>query len=189
MTGQVLKLTAIFILISLSSFDAYTQENGDNKCNGKARRSIKLLADSLAHEIDTNRILISIKEYGELDVPKVSRTTPRHSSEKKVYTMRGSVTKIKRYMDGDYHILISDDYGNHVITEIPNPNCEYARDSPFRPIYEKWFHRMEEESFIELGDQLEVTGVAFIDLDHHIKRKQAPNHLEIHPILEMKRVE
>jgi hypothetical protein len=32
------------------------------------------------------------------------------------------------------------------------------------------------------GQYIYVTGVAFVDIDHHYARKQADNNLELHPV-------
>ncbi|MGL4598768.1 MAG: hypothetical protein ACRCYO_14725, partial [Bacteroidia bacterium] len=106
----------------------------------------------------------------------------RQDAEKKVYTVTATVVEADRKRDGDWHILLKD--GDHyLITECPNPGCEYAEASTYLSTYER-INTFIKDNHLE-GKTVTITGVAFIDIDHHYKRKQAKNNLELHPILDI----
>ena len=155
-------------------------KNDSDACNGDSRRDVKLMEDALAADVDTVPVFITIEDLGALTVPEVHGSTERQNIEKQVYTVRAVVDKVERERDGDYHIrLVSGD--KYLITEIPNPDCEFASVSPY---VEKFRTALE---FVEAndleGEEVEVTGVGFVDIEHYYARKQADNNIELHPIL------
>lgn len=141
------------------------------------------MVDDLASEVDTNAIVTTIEAMGKLEVPEVKSETPRQEVEKQVYTVTGTVNKLKRYRDGDYHLRLEDEDGNYLITEVPNPDCKYAVDSEFANTYEELVTYIEAN--VSEGQTITVTGVSFVDIDHKYKRKQAENNIELHPILKI----
>lgn len=162
-------------------------KNNPDACNGSStRRDIKLCVDQYSNLIDTNRIVIDIATIGSIDVIEVNSETPRQDIEKKVYQVTGIVDKVKRYRDGDYHIRIKDQNDNYLICESPNYGCSFAEDSPYVNIFKLISVSIEKEKDSLLGKEITITGVAFIDLNHHYKRKQAKNNIELHPILDIK---
>lgn len=155
----------------------------DDSCNGNTRRDIKVLIDDAVSEIDTIPIVTTIDSIGDIDVIVAKKDTPRQLIEKKTFTVTGKVEKVKQYRDGDYHIKLIDENENYIITEVPNPGCEYAQGSSYLDTFIKvreWIETREDE--LE-GQTVTITGVAFIDIDHHYKRDQANNNIELHPIL------
>jgi len=174
MKQVVFLLLSIIILVSC-------KKTGENACNGDTRREVKLMIDDLASEVDTVAIKTTIKALGELEVPEVKSETSRQDVEKQVYTVTGTVEKLKRYRDGDYHIRLEDEDGNFLITEVPNPDCKYAVDSKYVEDYRQLVTYIEAN--VSEGQTITVTGVSFVDIDHVYKRKQADNNLELHPIL------
>lgn len=155
-------------------------KNNPNACNGNTRREVKIMTDNSASLINFNPQVISLEALGDLSVPEVKNNTPRQSIELNTYTVRAKVDKVKRERDGDYHLRLQQgDF--YLITECPNPGCTYAQYSPYLSTY------ITVRNFIESNDlenkEVEITGVAFIDIDHHYKRKQAKNNIELHPIL------
>lgn len=174
-------LIAIFSLALIFSCSKKGRNN-EKACNGNTRRPVKICIDDASSEIDTNVIDISIADFGAIEVPEVDKETPRQDVEKQVYRITGVIDKIKRYRDGDYHIRLIDENENYVITEAANPDCEHAFSSLF--IEEiRAIENLIESSDFEEGDTVTITGVSFVDLDHHYKRKQAENNMELHPIL------
>jgi len=171
----------IIICLTLVLFSC--KKTGENACNGNTRREVKLMTDDLASEVDTVAIETTIKALGELSVPEVKSETERQAVEKQVYTVTGTVDKLKRYRDGDYHIRLEDEEGNFLITEVPNPDCKHAVDSKYVEIYRELVSYVEAN--VSEGMIITVTGVSFVDIDHVYKRKQAENNLELHPILKI----
>ncbi|MGV6862377.1 MAG: hypothetical protein ACWA41_11435 [Putridiphycobacter sp.] len=160
-------------------------KNNDLACNGNTRREVKILIDSSVTEIDTTIIETTIDSIGHIEVIEPTVKTPRQEIEKKVFRLTGIVDKVKRERDGDYHIKLVDENENYIITECPNPKCDYAINSPYIDRY-NIVREFIESNLNELeGKTVTITGVAFIDIDHHYKRKQAENNIELHPILDI----
>jgi len=161
-------------------------KNNPEACNGSStRREIKLCTDSAAAEIDTIPIIASIDSLCGLDLIEAKSETERQDIEKQVFTITGVVDKVKKYKDGDYHIKLVDENENFINCEAPNQGCSFAAGSPFVNKFvtvRNWIEANEDD--LE-GDTLTITGVAFIDLDHHYPRNAAPNEFEIHPILDI----
>lgn len=155
-------------------------KNNPNACNGNNRRELKLLTDDKVGSINFEADTITITEIGNLEVPKVKGETPRQNVELQLYTVIAKVDKASKESDGDYHIRLVEN-GNYLITEIPNPGCSHAEASNYLLYYENAKYFIEHNE-IE-GKTVTITGVAFVDIDHHYKRKQAKNNIELHPII------
>lgn len=172
-------LVFIFLIVLVSCGKG---KNNPESCNGKTRREVKLAIDSRSNEIDSIPIVTTIDSIGNIEVPEVEWETGRQDVELKIYSIYAKVDEVDKARDGDYHIRLTDG-DTHMITEVPNPGCSWAKSS-------KYFHRFVtvrkflEENDIE-GKSVWITGIAFIDIDHHYRRKQAPNNLELHPVLDI----
>lgn len=151
-----------------------------NACNGDTRREVKIMIDEKASLVNMTPISTTIIELGKLTVPEVKSETGRQSVELQVYTVRAKVDKVDKKWDGDYHIRLVDEE-NYLIAECPNPGCEYASESSLNSKYKEVLEFIKNNDLE--GKYVTLTGVAFIDIDHHYKRKQAPNNLELHPIV------
>lgn len=160
-------------------------KNNEKACNGNTRRDIKILVDDASNEIDTTVIVSTIDSLGNIAIGEVDRDTPRLEVEKKVFQVTGKVDKVKRYRDGDYHIKLVDENENYLITEVPNPNCEFAQTSNYLSQYMSVIEFIKANEDDLEGKTLTITGVAFIDIDHYYKRDQAKNNMELHPILDI----
>jgi len=178
--GSILGLGIVLIHFSCG------KSNGTNTdCNGNTRREIKVLIDDLVSDIDTISILTTIDSIGKIEVIEPKKSTPRQSIETKTFTVTGTVEKVKQYRDGDYHIKLIDNNDNYIITEVPNPECEYAQQSSYLATFVEVYKFIEENEDDLEGKTLTITGVAFIDIDHYYKRDQADNNIELHPILKI----
>ncbi len=96
---------------------------------------------------------------------------------------------MKKYeADNDFHLVVSDGV-NTMVTEIPDPICSVASTSAY--VNEYIAARQFVSTYIPLTPDNNVnipdvalTGVAFLDPPHG-QTGAAPNHLEIHPILDL----
>ncbi len=158
-------------------------KNNSEACNGDARREVKLMTDERTALVDTTPVFTTIEELNALDVPDVKSETDRQDMELKTYTVIGTVVEVDRKSDGDYHILLKSG-DKYLITEVPNPDCDHAEGSAYNAIYAELVAFIEENDLE--GKEIEVTGVAFVDIDHHYSRKQADNNIELHPILRIR---
>ena len=87
--------------------------------------------------------------------------------------------------DRDYHLVLADAIGRTMITEAPDPTCA-AGSILIRQIAE--VRRRIESRFPSLpatpGVPVTITGVGFFDSIHNVIG-QAPNGIELHPIVEI----
>ncbi len=184
-----MQIRSIFLLIFLTLTSAAVifscrkkGKRNPEACNGDTRREVKIMTDAYAAYVDTIPVFTTIEQLGELSVPEVKSETGRQEMEKKTYTVRCLVDKVKKEWDGDLHIrLVSGE--NYLIAESANPGCDYAASSAFLSSFKKVRDFLDAND-IE-GKEVYITGVAFIDIDHHYKRKQAKNNLELHPVLDI----
>lgn len=174
----------LFYILSLCilAFSCNKNDDQDDSCNGNTRREVKILSDSDASLINLNPILSTIDSLENINVQEPEKDTPRMEVEKQVYSITAKVDKVKKEPDGDYHVrLVSGD--SYLIVEVPNTYCEYVQNSPFKDIYQTIRNFIQQNELEE--KTITVTGVAFVDIDHHYKRKQAKNNIELHPLLDI----
>ncbi|MEO9532527.1 MAG: hypothetical protein ABJG68_07650 [Crocinitomicaceae bacterium] len=180
------KLILFLFLLSTFTFSCKKGKNNPESCNGSStRRDIKLVIDEAADDVDTIPIFATIDSLGSVDLPKAKSDLERQEIEKHVFTVTGTVEKVKKYRDGDYHIKLVDEDENFMNCESPNFGCSYAPDSRFFEQFKtvrEWIEEHEEEL---VGKELTITGVGFIDIDHKYPRNAAPNEIELHPILDI----
>ena len=155
---------------------------------GVERWAVKTGTDPDAGSVDLSRVtsttvaaLTSIPEPGEL--PGNSRIRP---TETTVFSVTATVSWYKREDDSDYHVVVEDELGNSMITELPNPEC-VGQGSPFAAqivIARAQFDARltATTSFKNAGMLAKVTGVGFFDFRHG-QRGLAPNAIELHPVL------
>lgn len=177
----------VFFFIFLFLFCISCEEKGKNDpeaCNGNTRREIKTLTDANAIFVDTIATPISLADLGAIPVPEVNRETGRLALEYKRYTVRATVDKLERERDGDYHIRLTDG-SNYLITEAANPGCVYAQSSAYLAEFKQVRDFISANEKNLEGKEITITGIAFVDIDHHYSRKQAKNNMELHPILEI----
>ena len=106
------------------------------------------------------------------------------------------MTLYKKESDVDYHIVIQDDHGNTMVTEIPSPACIVTSAaprvpalSPFTPGISiargKFDAKFAATQFFQTANvPVRITGVGFFDFLHG-QTGVAPNGIELHPILDI----
>jgi hypothetical protein len=118
-------------------------------------------------------------------IPSNNRVTPYETT---VWTVNATLVEYKLEDDSDYHIVIKDDDGNTIITEIPASGC-VGSSSPFAPYIANArakFNAMftPTTSFQFANVPLQITGVGMFDFLHG-QTGVAPNGIELHPILDI----
>jgi hypothetical protein len=161
-------------------------KNNPDACNGNTRRPVKVCIDDRVSEIDTIPVFATLDSLGKMTLPEVGWKTGRQDLELRTYTVRAKVDKLSKERDGDYHIRLEDGNKNYLICEAPNPGCEYAKQSPYLNHYIRVRDFISQHKKTLEGKTVTLTGIAFIDIDHYYKRKQADNNLELHPILDIR---
>lgn len=183
---QALLFVIYFFLLTAVNFSCNKGKNNSESCNGSStRRDIKIAIDAAAMEIDTIPIVATIDSLGSLDLPKAKKDLERQDIEKHVFTVTGTVEKVKKYRDGDYHIKLVDENENFMNCESPNVGCKFISSSRFLEQFKTVRAFIEEHEDDLEGKTLTITGVGFIDIDHKYPRNAAPNEIELHPILDI----
>jgi hypothetical protein len=108
------------------------------------------------------------------------------------------VLEIRDEADHDIHVVIADpgDRQKTMITEIVDPGCLGAVASPdlsalqrVRETYARSYSPPPGEKYWpKPGDLIEITGVGFFDFEHG-QSGVAPNEIELHPVLDIRRVD
>ncbi|MDX6444589.1 MAG: hypothetical protein QOH71_1663 [Blastocatellia bacterium] len=117
--------------------------------------------------------------------PANSRVAPYETT---VWTVNATLTQYKLESDSDYHLVIKDQAGNTIVTEIPLPGC-VGSGSPFatsianaRAKFDAMF--TPDGNFQLVNVPIQITGVAMFDFPHG-QTGAAPNGIEIHPVLDI----
>ena len=117
--------------------------------------------------------------------PANNRVAPYETT---VWTVTATLTQYKLEDDSDYHLVIRDQAGNTIVTEIPLPGCVGA-GSPFavsianaRAKFDAMFTPDGNFQFVNVP--IQITGVAMFDFAHG-QTGAAPNGIEIHPVLDI----
>ena len=155
---------------------------------GVERWSVKTGTDPDAGSVDLGRaVSTTVADLTSLPypagLPGNSRVRP---TETTVFSVTATVSWYKREDDSDYHVVVEDERGNSMITEIPHPDC-VRQGSPFAAqivtARAQFDARLQAStSFKNAGLLARVTGVGFFDFKHG-QRGLAPNAIELHPVL------
>jgi hypothetical protein len=159
---------------------------------GKERWPVKTGTDSDAGSVDLSSAtpttiadLTSLAKPSTL--PQSSRIPPTELTQ---WTIDATLVEFVQEGDQDYHLVISDDAGNTMVVEIPDPNC-VGTGSPFasgianaRSEFDNQF--TVSTSFQPAGIRVRVKGVAMFDMKHAGPlHGVAPNQIELHPVLDI----
>jgi hypothetical protein len=96
--------------------------------------------------------------------------------ERRVYRVIATVTLVRHEADDDFHLVLRDSTGRHMIAESPLPGCT-TRATRLRRSQMAQARRA-----VRLCQQATVTGVLFFDFQHG-QTGVAPNAIELHPVL------
>jgi hypothetical protein len=157
---------------------------------GVERWSVKTGGDPDAALVDLNNpVSTTIAHLRSLTPPVTPPDNARVAGETTVYVIRATMTMFKLETDVDYHIVVQDENGNTMVTEIPCPCC-VAGGSPFAAgisnARQQFDARFTATSFFQtVSVPVQITGVGFFDFIHG-QTGVAPNGIELHPILDIK---
>jgi hypothetical protein len=158
---------------------------------GVERWSVKTGGDPDATLVDLNNpvttTIANLRSFTPpVTPPDNARVAP---AETTVYTIRATMTSFKLEGDVDYHIVVQDENGNTMVTEIPCPCC-VAGGSPFTAgianARQEFDARFTATTFFQnVTVPVQITGVGFFDFIHG-QTGVAPNGIELHPILDIR---
>lgn len=182
------------------------ETTGGARC-GEERAAIKLGLDNEARLIVTTPFSTTISALTGVRHPVTTPADTRASSvERTVYRLQATVVGYKLEADQDFHLVIDDRHGHHMVVEVPSPDCVGAnRTAPAngagKPRAESaWRDQvvaaraavlqiLAEHHLPAPGAKLRrteiqvvITGVGFFDKIHG-QDGVAPNGIELHPVL------
>lgn len=165
--------------------------DADNICGGEERWEQKVMIDPQADSIHETPVETTIAELIAIDTKlkenKYAEGKPRMQIERQVYKIKHCfITDVLRENDNDLHLVIEDGEKHTMIAEIPDPACREAKKSQWIEFFSDarstlFTYKSNYRHFL-----FTITGVLFVDKSHGQTGK-APNSIEIHPILEIKK--
>lgn len=180
----------VYAMLFAGASEKFAGSNNDNKCGGEELWEQKVLIDNKVDSINKRPVLTTVKEINNIPSKDEKRTkkNSRLSFERQVKTVKNVlIRKVIREDDNDYHLVVQDRAGNHLIAEIVDPECKDAQSSEFIDEYFNVRETMEKHARDFLHWEFDMTGVLFKDRSHGQTGK-ADNDIEIHPILKLKAV-
>ena len=179
-------LLAAAVIVGAAASLAYCAVADASPC-GEERAAVKLGLDADARAVNTRPVDVSIAELTSLPRPRAISPTRRAAPvELTVYRITGTITAVKHESDGDYHLVIADDAGHHLIVEVPDPSCaaggpwgkeiEAARDAA-----EHWLHPGARVRRVAV--RAVIVGVGFFDKVHGQLGVWKPTGIELHPVI------
>jgi hypothetical protein len=166
---------------------------------GTERWAVKTLSDEDRLRVNLKPVPSTVGQLIALPrqdlLPGNGRAAP---VELTTYQIRAVLLEVRDENDHDIHLVVADptDRSKTMIAEIVDPGCSGATESPQEPD----FKRVREDSSllfgapvagspppIKIGDTVEITGVGFFDFEHGASGA-APNVIELHPVLGIRRI-
>lgn len=166
---------------------------------GAERWTVKTLSDPDAAKVNFKPVPATIGELAAMPPPKVYLSPDRRFPpvELTTYVVKARLIEYKREHDDDFHLVIADpaDRSKTMIAEIAAPGCSDKGQALLGPARREFVHIFGHVSKSWSwsspppgADLVEVTGVGFFDFDHG-QNGVAPNAIELHPVLGIRRVE
>ncbi len=177
------------LLVALFSFVFAPCSDLLGQC-GVERWSVKTGTDPDAPSVNLNSATpTTINNLTGLPKPnRIPPTSRLQPTETTVWTVSATLTGYKVENDSDYHLVISDDAGNTMIAEIPDPSC-VGSGSPFATGIANARNEFSSQftagnSFQDVDVPVQIKGVGMFDFLHG-QRGVAPNGIELHPVLDI----
>src|SRR5262249_25432869 len=138
----------------------------------------------------------TIADLSALGASVYAQTNPRAPAEEQVFMVEAWLAGYKfETNDSDLHVVIRDDAGRTMIVEFPHPACMAGwrvlkQAAEARGKFRALLRTPPTSRFIWLRKwiRVRVTGVLFFDSPHG-QTGVAPNGAELHPVLDIERVQ
>lgn len=173
--------------IASASITLTVQPSDIGRC-GVERWGVKTGTDSDANLVNlllqTPTTISEMRSWARpASLPENSRIAPYETT---VWVVAGILTQYKLEDDSDYHLILRDESGDTIITEIPCPCC-VGTGSPFASMIANARMQFDSrlratESFQTANIPVQIMGVGFFDFPHN-QIGAAPNQIELHPVL------
>lgn len=149
---------------------------------GVERWPVKTMNDPDTGLVQLTPVLATVDSLGQLPTPAArpadARVAPTETQE---FEVRATLEDAFGEADGDVHMILQDSTGATMNAEIPDPTC--ASGSNHRSQFER--ARVDLRG-IPVGTTVEVFGIGFFDYLHG-QRGHAPNGIELHPVLRVRK--
>jgi hypothetical protein len=165
---------------------------------GAERWLVKTLSDPDAGNVNLNPVPETVADLIKLTPPAIPPANGRVAPvELTTYKVRAVVLERRHEQDHDTHLVIAEPGGpadmtegiigatnKTMIAEVVDPACHGALTSREVADFKRVRDSMED---IRPGATVEITGVGFFDEEHGASGA-APNDIELHPVLAVRRV-
>ena len=169
-----------------------------DNCGGVLRWDYKICIDAAGLQVlQTAAVSKTISALTAIPRPDNSELgNHRADAEKQKVTVTAFVTECGKEDDGDYHLVLKSTTGSKtLIAEIPDPGCKKVKGFPllvskYTKARQFVLDNIDDSpggiTALETPVKVRVTGILFFDKMAH-GNGHAPNGIEIHPILDIKK--
>lgn len=165
-----------------------------NHACGVERAAVKLGLDPEAVKLPTEPYDSTIARMVALPRPgQLPESARACDVECMVWRVEAQVVGYKLEADGDYHIVISDGEGHHMIIEIPDPDCaaggawgseiRAARETFLKLLSDRGFPAPKKGKLHRTSFPVRAAGFGFFDKVHGQDGVAKPSGIELHPVL------
>jgi hypothetical protein len=173
---------------------SFSTQNSEVDCNGVERWDVKTLTDIDSKKVNFKADTVTIDYLTKIQPDrKIGNKLPRFGIEFKTYVIICGIREYRREEDGDYHLVLYDlkDTTKTMIGEIPLTFCSTVAKSKYAKKFEQSSDYFEQKIMDKKNktkkEVYKIYGPAFYDKKHG-QLGLAPNGIEIHPILSIKKV-
>ena len=184
---------SLIILSFLVSF-SFSTATDDVTCGGDERWDVKTLTDADAKKVNFKADTVTVDYLIKIQPDrKIGNKLSRFGVEFKTFVVVCGIREYRREDDGDYHLVLYDlkDTNKTMIGEIPLTFCSSVSKSKYAKKFEQsadyFEQKVMDKKYKTKKGVYKIYGPAFYDKKHG-QLGLAPNGIEIHPILSIKKV-
>lgn len=180
----------LYVLLFATAPEKIEGYDNDKKCGSIELWDKKILTDDSAGKLVKDKSTTTIKALIAIDTEReLEYKKQRMSFEKRIVTVKNALIRLVILEDdNDYHLVIQDRAGHHMIAEIIDPECDRAKaNTAYIQKFKDVRQTMKKYGTTFQHYEFEITGVLFRDRPHD-QTGRADNNLEIHPVLKLKAV-
>ena len=155
---------------------------------GVQRWAVKTFSDATRGDVDLHPVPATVESLAALPREPGGAGWRGGDPERRVFVVEGFLAAWDLEADRDYHVIVAGmrDQRTSLIAEIPDPACGGACQSGFAQQYAA--SRTALQLCVQAPNpedrpiRVRVTGVGFFDRNHG-QAGNAPNYIELHPVL------
>lgn len=182
---------AVVLVILAATAAVHARPHAHAESCGEERAAVKLGTDQQARQVPPAPVNATIAELAlrprPANTPEDTRARDERGTELTMWRVTGQVIAYKLEEDGDYHLVIADAAGNHMIAEIPAAECAKAgvwadQIAAARALAARQLHPTARAYWTTAPPTVTITGPGFFDKLHG-QLGVAKNGIEIHPVV------